>query len=109
MRAFALLVASVIAGAIAVPAAASTDAAMANGMAQATKACLKAANLRGAAVIGSPILFSDTMGKTALLVGGRWRPAHMKGAKAVMLCLYDRRSKTAETQEAARWTVTPAS
>ncbi|GGE15376.1 hypothetical protein GCM10011529_22240 [Polymorphobacter glacialis] len=91
--------------AVAAPAAASSDAAWDKGMAQASKACIKVSNLRQAAIIGQPILFSDDSGKTALLVGGRWRPAHMKGARATMLCLYDRKMRTAETQEALKWGV----
>jgi hypothetical protein len=100
-----LLVAAPIAMALAAPALASSDAAWEKGMAQATRACLKASNLKGAAIAGAPILFSDSAGKTALLVTGRWRPAHMKNARATMLCLYDRRARTAETQEAPRWSV----
>ncbi len=88
---------------IAAPALASSDAAMERGMAQASRACLKASDLKGAAIAGQPLLFSDTMGKTALLVTGRWRPAHMKNARATMLCLYDRRSGKTEAQEALHW------
>ena len=92
---------------IATPVLASSDAAMEKGMNDATRACLKASELKAAAIAGQPILFSDNAGKTALLVTGRWRPAHMKNASATMLCLYDRRSRKAETQEALRWSVAP--
>ena len=104
MRRFAQIAAAA-AIVLAAPALASTPAAWEQGMAQATRACLKASNLKGAASIGAPILFSDSAGKTALLVTGRWRPAHMKNARATLLCLYDRRTRTAETQEAPRWQV----
>lgn len=90
---------------VAAPAFASGDVAWKQGMAQATRACLKASALQDAASAGEPVLFSDAAGKTALLVTGRWRPAHMKNARATILCLYDRRSRTAETQEAPRWSV----
>ena len=100
MRRVALL-AVLLAG----PALASTDAAMREGLVQASKACLKASDLKRATVVGGPILFSDANGKTALLIGGRWRPTHMKGAQATMLCLYDRSSGVAEIQEALRWGV----
>ncbi len=85
------------------PAAASTSAAIAIGDDQATRACLTASGLRGATLAGGPLMFSDTMDKTAVLVTGRWKPAHMKRARATMLCLYDRRSKKAETVESVGW------
>lgn len=91
--------------AMAIPVAASTPAVMAQSLTDAKAACRKASDLKNAATLGAPVLFSDAMGKTAVLVTGIWRPAHMKGARATMLCLYDRASRTAETQEARRWTV----
>ena len=91
--------------AMAVPVDASTPAVMAQSLTDAKAACRKASDLKNAATLGAPVLFSDAMGKTAVLVTGIWRPAHMKGARATMLCLYDRASRTAETQEARRWTV----
>ncbi|WP_426166832.1 hypothetical protein [Sandarakinorhabdus sp. DWP1-3-1] len=100
-----LVAAAVATPMLAAPASASTDAAMARGMAQAGRACLKASELKNAAIVGEPILFSDATGKTAILVTGRWRPAHMRNARATMLCLYDRSTRRAETQEALRWTV----
>ncbi len=100
-----LAVAAPIAIAFASPALAASNAAWEKSMAQATRACLKAADLNNAAIAGTPILFSDNAGKTALLVTGRWRPAHMNNARATMLCLYDRQTRKAETQEAPRWSV----
>lgn len=70
---------------------------------QAKAACHKASELKNAATLGQPLLFSDTNGKTAILVTGTWRPAHMKNARATMLCLYDRKTRTAEIQEAKNW------
>lgn len=90
--------------AMTVPAVAATPAAMAQGLTDAKAACRKASDLKNAATLGTPVLFSDAMGKTAVLVTGIWRPAHMKGARATMLCLYDRASRTTEVQEAKRWT-----
>jgi hypothetical protein len=89
----------------AAPALASTPDAMAQGLTEAKAACRKASDLKNAASLGKPLLFSDTAGKTAVLVTGIWRPAHMKGARATMLCLYDRASRVAEVTEAPRWTV----
>jgi hypothetical protein len=93
---------------VAVPAGASSPQAWDAGNATAARACRAAAGLKDARISGGPIIFSDTQGKTALLVTGRWRPAHMKGAPATMLCLYDRRRHTAETQEASGWASPPA-
>lgn len=91
--------------AIAAPAMASSPAAWAKGDAEARRACLRTSDLAAAEAIAGPILFSDTAGKTAFLVRGRWRPAHMRGAKATMLCLYDRASRRAEVAEATGWAV----
>ena len=80
---------------------ASTPAAYAALDARSAKACIAAAGLNRAKV-GPVIRFSDTTGMDARVVTGTWKPRHMKGAAATMLCLYDRRSRTAETQEMAR-------
>jgi hypothetical protein len=90
------------------PAGAATPAAMAQSLTDAKAACRKASDLKNAATLGTPVLFSDATGKTAVLVTGIWRPAHMKGARATMLCLYDRASRTTEIQEAKRWTAPKA-
>lgn len=101
MRLFVpVLVVTLLAG----PATAASPDAWAQGMRDAKAACRKASDLKNAASLGQPVLFSDASGKTAILVTGIWRPARMKGARATMLCLYDRGSRTAEVQEAKRWT-----
>lgn len=92
---------------LAVPAGAATPEAMAQGMSDARAACRKASDLKNAAALGNPVVFSDDAGKTAVLVTGIWRPKHMKGARATMLCLYDRRARTAEVQEARKWSAPP--
>lgn len=89
--------------ALAVPAAAATPAAMAQGLSDAKAACRKASGLRNAATLGKPVMFSDTAGQTAVLVTGIWRPRHMKNARGTMLCLYDRAGRVAEVQEAKAW------
>lgn len=63
-------------------------------------ACLKAANL-GGAMAGPPIRYSDRTGVDARVVTGTWPQPHMKGAKARMLCLYNRKNKRVEVQELA--------
>lgn len=91
---------------LAAPAVASTPAAEAALARDAARACRTASGLDHAAA-SSLVGFSDTSAMTVLLVTGTWRPRHMKGARATMLCLYDRRAKTAETQEAIGWAVRP--
>jgi heat shock protein HslJ len=63
-------------------------------------ACLKAANL-GGGVAGPPSRFSDRVGWDARIVTGTWPQPHIKGAKAKMLCLYNRKTKRVEVQELA--------
>jgi hypothetical protein len=77
-------------------ASASSDAAWAELAAKMTKACVKASDLDAAKVTWSSFDF-DT--KTTALVTGKWKPKHMKGQRAAMLCLYDKRSGRAEAQE----------
>jgi heat shock protein HslJ len=71
-------------------------------------ACLAAADLVGARV-GPPMRFSDRTRTDARVVTGRWRPAHLNGAEARMLCLYDRRTRRAEVQELATDAAPPPS
>jgi hypothetical protein len=94
---------------ISTPALAATPDAWAQSLSDAKLACRKASDFKNAAVVGKPLVFSDSNGKTAILVTGIWRPEHMKGARGTMLCLYDRASRTAEVTEAKNWSVvTPA-
>jgi hypothetical protein len=86
-----------------VPAAAATPDAINQSLSDAKLACRKASDLKNAATLGKPVMFSDTSGKTAILVTGIWRPKHMKGARANMLCLYDRATRSVEVQEAHNW------
>ncbi len=84
-----------------VAALASSPAAYAALDVRSAKACIAAAGLNRAKA-GPVTRFADTNGMDARVVTGTWKPKHMKGAAATMLCLYDRRSRTAETQEMAR-------
>ena len=88
------------------PAAASTPAAEAAMLTDAATACRTASGFKAARIVGT-VGFSDTSAMTALLVTGTWRPRHMKGARGTMLCLYDRRARTAEAQEAKGWAAPP--
>ena len=86
------------------PAGASTEAAWKASLRNGRAACIAAANLRRPSV-SLPVGFSDRTGYDALLVRGTYKQTFMKGAKGVMLCLYDRRTQRAEVAEAKGWTV----
>lgn len=88
---------------LAAPAMASTPEAWSQSQKDAIAACVLASDLNGAAVRGDPLVLNDSAGKTAVLVRGRWKPAHMKNARATMLCLYDRAGRTAAVTEAKGW------
>lgn len=88
---------------LALPAAASTPAADAAMQRASARACRAESDLDTAKIVGR-VGFSDVHGVEALLVGGTWRPRQMRGARATMLCLYDRRTRRAEVQEAKGWT-----
>lgn len=66
-------------------------------------ACIMSSGLAHASAAG-PIGFSDTIGRDAFLVRGTYRQRFMNGAKGTMLCLFDRRTRRAETVEAKGWT-----
>ena len=82
---------------------ASSPAAWAQLEKDAATACATASNLKDPVVHPATARFDDTAGIDARLVTGAWRPAHMKGAKTVMLCLYDRKTRRADAQEVAEW------
>ncbi len=86
----------------AAPALASSPDAWRAHDAQVRSACIKASGLRTARA-SAPAPFSDDVGRTAALVTGVWPQAHMKGRRGTFLCLFDRRSGTAEAVEAAGW------
>lgn len=94
------LVAAIAALAAAAPAFAATPDSWAKVDKASEAACLKAANLT-AATVGSPVRFSDRTAFDARVIEGVWPQPHMKGAKARMLCLYNRKNKRVEVQELA--------
>jgi len=65
-------------------------------------ACAAASGFRNP-IVHAPVRFADTSGIDARLVEGRWPQPHMKGRQGTMLCLYNRRARRAEVQEAAMW------
>ena len=65
---------------------------------RASAACAKASELKNAKA-GKSTDFSD---KVLVLVDGIWPQPHMKNATARFVCLYDKRTQTAEAVEAPR-------
>jgi hypothetical protein len=98
-----VLLATVALGIAATAAPASSPAAWTQLEKDAATACATASNLKDPVVHPATVRFDDTAGLDARLVTGAWKPAHMKGAKTVMLCLYDRKTRRAHVQEAAEW------
>ena len=85
---------------MAFPASAATPRSYAALDRQTSAACIVASGLRNATV-GPVVRFSDTVMMDVRTVTGTYPQAHMRGAKGEMLCLYNRRTKRAETQETA--------
>ncbi|QNE33454.1 hypothetical protein F1C10_10830 [Sphingomonas sp. NBWT7] len=79
---------------------ASSDAAWAQFNTRVTKACIAASGMRGARV-SSIVGFDDRVGMVAMLVNGQ-------GRKPAMLCLYNKRTRTAYVDEASGWRAPPA-
>jgi len=88
------------------PALASSTAAWTAGESAARNACVKASGLNDAAA-SAPVHFSDRTAQDVILVTGRYPQKFMKGKPGTMLCLYDRRARKAETQEASAWAKKP--
>lgn len=84
--------------AMAAPAFSATPDSWAKNDKASELACIKAANLTDSTA-GPPIRFSDKMLIDARVIDGVWPQAHMAGAKARMLCLYNRKTKKVEIQE----------
>jgi len=91
----------ILAAFITSPALASSDTAWAALDTASAKACIAATGFKNAKA-GAPTRFSDTVGYDARIVTGTYPQAHMKNAPGKMLCLYARKSKTAEVQELAK-------
>jgi heat shock protein HslJ len=100
LRKLSPFIGAALALAMAAPAFSATPDAWAKVDAASSAACVKAANLVGA-IAGPPIRYSDKVLIDARVVEGSWPQPHMKGAKAKMLCLYNRKTKRVEVQELA--------
>ena len=72
---------------------------------EVASACTKASGLKMAAVSGQPMVFDDSVGMTALVVTGRYPEPHMENQPGRVLCLFDRKTREAQTTPAdqLRW------
>lgn len=70
---------------------------------EVTQACIRASGLVEARLVGNVIHFDDSVGSSAALIAGRYPQAHMARAKGLSLCLFDRRSRTAQAAPADDW------
>jgi hypothetical protein len=68
-----------------------------------TRACIKASGLVDARLVGSVITYDDSVGSSAALIAGRYPQAPMAGQEGLSLCLFDRRSRTAQAAPADDW------
>lgn len=62
--------------------------------------CAKASGLKDAQAVGKPMVYSDRVGLTALLIQGRYPQPHMKNRVGRELCLFDRETREAAVTEA---------
>ncbi|MFJ3052101.1 hypothetical protein [Pseudomonas nitroreducens] len=79
---------------------ASSDAAWQAQDKQQREACLALSHLQNKKVLGAPVLFDDSVGYTALMIGGTSVQKHMKGKPGRELCLFERKTGKAVLSEA---------
>ncbi len=85
------------------PALASSADAWAAHRQEVAAACLRASGLVDARLVGSVIAFDDSVGSSAALIAGRYPQAPIAGQEGLSLCLFDRRSRTAQAAPADDW------
>ena len=61
--------------------------------------CVAASSLKNAKPAGTPAMFDDSVGYSALLIKGQYKQAFMKNKTGTELCLYDRKNKKALSTE----------
>ena len=94
---------SALAAVIPLPTLASSADAWAAHRQQVAAACLRASGLVDARLVGSVIAFDDSVGSSAALIAGRYPQAPIAGQEGLSLCLFDRRSRTAQAAPADDW------
>lgn len=61
--------------------------------------CTKASSLKRIKQVGNVAEFDDRAGYSAVLLQGEYPQQHMKGQTGTVLCLYNKKSKTAYVSE----------
>lgn len=79
---------------------ASSDEAWAEDAKAMKAACLKSSQLKNPTVISEIVMFDDSVGYSALAIGGRYPQPQMKKQRGRELCLWHRASKKAQIAEA---------
>jgi hypothetical protein len=77
------------------PARGTTPEAWAAHEKEVVTACAAASNLRDPTPGGSPVDFDDRVGFTAVIIDGYYPQPHMKNKRGRVLCLFDKRTRTA--------------
>lgn len=77
------------------PAQSATPDAWSEHQREVVAACILASNLRNPKVGGDFVDFDDRVGYTAVIIDGRYPQAHMKNKRGRVLCLFDKRNRTA--------------
>jgi hypothetical protein len=85
------------------PLHASSPGAWATHRLEVVAKCRQASGLLNARLIGTLVEFDDSIGATAALIGGTHPQAHRAGQTGRSLCLFDRRSRTAQAAPADDW------
>jgi len=67
---------------------------------EVVSACVAASNLRDAKPGGKLLDFDDLVGYTAVVIDGRHPQPHMRNKRGRVLCLFDKRTRTAYISEA---------
>jgi len=66
--------------------------------------CVKACGLKKAQVVGDIVFFDDErVGFDAVMIRGRYSQPQMKNAEGYALCLFNKRTRQAECNEANQW------
>ncbi|POP44610.1 hypothetical protein CHU32_16025 [Superficieibacter electus] len=79
---------------------ASSDDAWAEDFKAMKAACLKASQLKKPTVSSDNILFDDSVGYSALVIGGHYPQARLHNKRGSELCLWDRKTKAAHISQA---------
>ncbi len=92
-----LLVGSTILLSIPSVAMASSPEAWRQHFKEVVASCIKKSNLSKAKPDGRIVLFGDDVGYDALIIKGHYPQPHMKNATGKELCLFNRKTRKAET------------